>query len=50
LAKALVELAPTSLQLAIVEIGDLPLYNEDLEAGLPPAWACFGSVSDAPMQ
>src|SRR6476620_2890899 len=41
MAKALIELAPASLKLEIVEIGDLPLYNEDLEASLPPPWSTF---------
>jgi len=41
MAKALIELAPDSLKLEIVEIGDLALYNEDLEADLPPAWSTF---------
>jgi len=41
MAKALIELAPASLKLEVVEIGDLPLYNEDLEADLPPAWSTF---------
>ncbi len=41
LAKALVELAPPSLNPEIVEIGELPLYNEDLETDLPPAWSIF---------
>jgi len=42
-AQALAELAPASLKLGIVEIGDLPLYNPDLdEAGLRPAvWVRF---------
>ena len=31
-ANALAELAPPSLKLEIVEIGNLPLYNQDLEA------------------
>ena len=31
LANALISLAPSSLKLDIVEIGQLPLYNEDLE-------------------
>ena len=31
LAKALVELAPSSLKLEIVEIGQLPLYNQDFD-------------------
>jgi chromate reductase len=41
MANALRELAQGSLALEIVEIGDLPLYNEDLEANVPPAWARF---------
>ena len=36
-AQALAELAPEGLTLRIVEIGDLPLYNEDLERDGPPA-------------
>lgn len=36
LALALIELAPASLQLEIVEIGDLPLYNEDIDHDQPP--------------
>ena len=41
-ARALSELAPSSLALKIVEIGDLPLYNEDLETDAPPAaWTRF---------
>jgi len=41
MAKAMIELAPASLKLEIVGIGDLALYNEDLEADLPPAWSTF---------
>jgi chromate reductase len=41
IAHALREVAEGSLALAIVEIGDLPLYNEDLEANVPAAWARF---------
>lgn len=37
-ANALVTLAPPSLQLSIVEIGQLPLYNQDDEADPPAAW------------
>ncbi len=36
-ALALAGLAPANLKLAIVEISDLPLYSEDLDAGEPPA-------------
>jgi chromate reductase, NAD(P)H dehydrogenase (quinone) len=40
-ANALAAMAPASLKLEIVEIGDLPLYNDDLESAVPPAWAAF---------
>jgi NAD(P)H-dependent FMN reductase/ketosteroid isomerase-like protein len=42
LAHALIERAPKSLACEIVEIGELPLYNEDLDQGSPPApWLQF---------
>jgi chromate reductase len=42
LANALISLAPPSMRLDIVEIGQLPLYNEDLESAAPPApWTMF---------
>ena len=41
LANALAELAPPSLKLGIVEIGDLPHYNQDVEANPPAAWIAF---------
>src|ERR1700751_4979305 len=42
LANALISLAPSSLKLDIVEIGQLPLYNEDIETAAPPApWIAF---------
>ncbi|HEY2708710.1 MAG TPA: NAD(P)H-dependent oxidoreductase [Caulobacteraceae bacterium] len=41
IAKALIERAPASLACRIVEIGDLPLYNEDLDAEPPAAWTRF---------
>src|SRR5258705_2965559 len=42
LANALISLAPTSMKLEIVEIGQLPLYNEDIEKAAPPAqWTAF---------
>ena len=35
-------LAAPGLELELVEIGDLPLYNPDLETdGPPPAWTRF---------
>ena len=41
LAKALIGLAPQSLRLEIVEIGNLQLYNQDLDASPPPEWTAF---------
>jgi len=41
LAKAMQRLAPQNLKLQIIEIRDLPLYNEDLEASAPAAWSTF---------
>ena len=42
MALAMAKAAPPSLKLEIVEIGDLPHYNEDLEKGAtPPAWTAF---------
>lgn len=42
IANALAALAPESLKLEIVEIGDLPLYNPDLDEATPPAaWTAF---------
>ena len=41
MAKALIALAPASLALQLVSIGELPLYNEDLEASLPETWKLF---------
>ena len=42
-AKALISLAPASLKLDIVEIGDLPLYDadEDVDGARPAAWVRF---------
>src|SRR3954465_7181094 len=42
LANALISLAPASMKLEIAEIGQLPLYNEDIETAAPPAqWTAF---------
>ena len=42
LAKALQAIAPAGLRLDIVPIGDLPLYNQDLETETPPSpWVAF---------
>jgi chromate reductase len=43
MAKALITLAPESLMLEIIEIGGLPLYNQDYDDGgnPPSAWTAF---------
>jgi len=43
IALALADLAPASLKLQIIEIGDLPLYNEDIDTPdqTPPAYTAF---------
>lgn len=42
MARAAAEVAPEGLELEIVEIGDLPLYNQDADEGTPPeAWTRF---------
>ncbi len=42
LARAMVELAKPALCLEIVEIGQLPFYNQDEDEGQPPAtWTSF---------
>lgn len=43
IALALADLAPASLKLEIIEIGDLPLYNEDIDTPTqtPPAYTAF---------
>jgi chromate reductase len=40
-ALALAEPVPATLKLEIVEIGELPLYNQDLEETPPEAWLTF---------
>jgi chromate reductase len=40
-ARALAAVASSSLKLEIVEIGDLPLYNQDLDATPPPEWTAL---------
>ena len=49
LAKALIAEAPANLEFNFVEIGDLPLYNEDLETDDAPAsWTRFrGEIAAA---
>jgi NAD(P)H-dependent FMN reductase len=41
IARALMARAPQSLDCRIVEIADLPLYNEDLDADPPASWQRF---------
>jgi len=41
MALAAAKLAPASLKLEIVEIGDLALYDEDVEAEAPAGWTTF---------
>lgn len=40
-ANTLIELAPKSLDTKIIEIGQLPLFNQDDEATPPQAWVQF---------
>jgi chromate reductase len=40
-ANALVELAPAGLSFSFIEIGNLPIYNQDIEDNPPPAWTDF---------
>lgn len=40
-AKALIALAPESLSLELLNIADLPMFNEDLEATPPKEWVTF---------
>jgi chromate reductase len=40
-ANALTVLAPATLKLAMVDIGHLPLYNQDLESDIPAVWTPF---------
>ena len=50
LANALAALAPPSMRLERLGIGDLPLYNEDLETANPPApWTAFRERTGVPV-
>jgi chromate reductase len=40
-ASALIELAPPALAFHHLEIGQLPLYNQDLESAVPGEWQAF---------
>src|SRR3954467_822182 len=41
IAKAIIAVAPPSLTFQFVEIGDLPLFSQDLEATPPQQWVTF---------
>ena len=43
-AHALAELAPHGLKLAIVEIGQLPIYNQDRDDNPPAEWTAFSRL------
>ena len=40
-ANALAEVAPATLRLSIVDIGHLPIYNQDGDEAAPSAWTTF---------
>ncbi len=41
MANALIRLTPDTLEPELILIGELPLYNEDLEAAPPAEWVSF---------
>lgn len=41
IAETCIKLAPSSLQIEILEIGQLPFFNQDLEATPPETWVHF---------
>lgn len=40
-ARALAGLVDDRLRLELVELGDLPMYNQDLDSDPPPSWTAF---------
>src|SRR5208282_6731798 len=46
-ANALAEVAPASLKPTIVEIAQLPIYNQDDDANPPAAWTAFRAAIKA---
>ena len=40
-AQTLIQVAPTSLEMELIEIGDLPFFNQDLEGTPPNEWVTF---------
>ncbi len=47
IANQLIQLAPDSLEMEIVEIGNLPHYNEDLEENVPKEYTDFRQKIEA---
>ena len=48
IAMELIKLAPSSLKMDVIEIGELPLYNQDKEEATPKEWVSFRQrVSEA---
>lgn len=47
LANEIIRRAQEKLTCTVLEIGDLPLYNEDMEEQPPPAWQRFRQQIDA---
>ena len=41
IANALIEMAPDSLDMGLVEIDALTLYNQDFDNASPPEWVAF---------
>ena len=41
IAKAMIAAAPANLDCSMIEIGDLPLYNSDLDGDPPALWTVF---------
>ncbi|MDQ0475756.1 NADPH-dependent FMN reductase [Chryseobacterium sp. MDT2-18] len=44
IANELIRLAPKTLKMEMVEIGNLPLYNEDLDTNPPKEWTDFREI------
>ena len=40
-ANALIECAPAAMKLSIIEIGHMPIYNQDVDENPPVAWSQF---------
>lgn len=46
-AKTLMEMAPESLSMELIDISHLPMFNEDLEATPPKEWVTFKEQIEA---